>query len=203
VVTSGDVARSIASATGQSQPYTASPEDLEHIVELPSPIIRGKMGEAVVQTTQPTETDPAGNNHEEGGVFGTDKNGNEIVAEAKSGPRCGSSECEIPVLDSQNPDIKNAMVDKDNQTTISGTYHTHPKGPATAYKSGTTLGTKMGDDGPSGPDLTVAKQMSDAGIVKGNSYVLDVHKNKVSVYNRDGVKATFPLDKFTKIGIVK
>jgi len=41
--------------------------------------------EAVARTGKPSGTDTKGNVHEEGGYYGTDKNGNEVVVASKPG----------------------------------------------------------------------------------------------------------------------
>jgi len=191
VVTNKKEAKSISKADKKGG--TTQESDIKSGVVLPSAKIREGMGRAVERAGSPS-------NHEEGGVFGTDYEGNEVVVDAKPGPESTSDKgAEINVFDSADgqPDIK----------TIEGTFHTHPDGTTeTGTRDFGTFGsqsiTPYGNE-PSDPDVINAKDRAVRGSVKGNSYVLAQGNQTVYMYNGSGTVAKFPLASFVSIGVKK
>lgn len=123
-------------------------------------------------------------------------NGNETVNHAKPGPYADPSEkkmATVNVFSGEDGSIK----------AIDGTFHTHPKG--TLGPGSNTLGGQTASfvQTPSDVDINSAKSNAQSGAVRGNSYVLGTGNGTVYIYNGTGVVATFPLRKFTTIGISK
>lgn len=191
VVTNKKEAKSISKADKKGG--TTQESDVKSGVALPSAKIREGMGRAVERAGSPS-------NHEEGGVFGTDYEGNEVVVDAKPGPESTPAEgAEINVFASADgqPDIKD----------IEGTFHTHPDGttetgPHDFGTYGSQSTTPYGNE-PSEPDINNAKDRAKREVVKGNSYVLAQGNQTVYIYNGSGTVATFPLPLFVSIGVKK
>ena len=191
VVTNKKEAKSISKADKKGG--TTQESDIKSGVVLPSAKIREGMGRAVERAGSPS-------NHEEGGVFGTDYEGNEVVVDAKPGPESTSDKgAGINVFHSADgqPDIK----------TIEGTFHTHPDGTTeTGTRDFGTFGsqsiTPYGNE-PSDHDVINAKDRAVRGSVKGNSYVLAKGNQTVYMYNGSGTVAKFPLASFVSIGVKK
>gem|GEM_PF-3110107 len=140
-------------------------------------------------------------NHEEGGLYGTDYDGNEVVADANPGPVVTTTKevaaiDEFKIADGQ-PDIKE----------IEGTFHTHPDlvtrtGSDDPSSFGTRTQTPF-EQPPSPHDYSNATNRAARGSVKGNSVVLAQGNATAYIYNKDGLRATFPLPAFITIGIKK
>jgi hypothetical protein len=198
VVTDNKEAKSIK-ATDKAGGTTAM-SSVKSGVELPSAMVRGEMGKAVERAGQPTSDDTKGGFHEEGGIFGIDPNGNEKVIHAQPGPVA------IPgVASHAEIDVFSGETSTNSLSVVQGTFHTHPSG---------TNGNASFDQNPSNfvlngerkGDIPAAQSWATPGNaynVTGNSYVLGTGDNKVRVYNQNGVIATFPLKKFTTIGVTK
>ncbi len=165
-------------------------------IELPSLAVRQEIGAASDRSETPTKDDKSGGFHEEGGFFGKDKNNNELAvpasAGAKSNPGPGKKATLKP-FSSVDPKLKKQV------KTISGTYHIHPSG--TKPKANDPTQSEAFQDGPCGGDIPAQKQLEKAGIIHGNSYVVNgsKHSKKVTIYNGDGSIVTgIPLKKFRK-----
>jgi len=170
---------------------------VQSAVELPSAFVRGEMGKAVDRSNSPNKSvgDLSGGFHEEGGIFGTNSEGQEVVNNAEPGqyadPRT-DSQATVDVFSGDNGTIKKT----------SGMFHVHPKG---SFSPGSnTIGgvsASFNQEPSASMDIPTAKYNAGTGAVKGNSYVLGARDGKVYIYNGNGVVATFPLSKFTTIGI--
>ncbi|MBK8653366.1 MAG: RHS repeat-associated core domain-containing protein [Haliscomenobacter sp.] len=170
--------------------------------ELPSAYVRGEMGKAVDRAGSPSF-------HEEGGFFGTKKEGGEYVVHAKAGEKADPSidkEASINVYIAANKDDLNATSGGE----IKGTFHTHPDGVVTKGATGSnTIGgttiTHRFVDEPSNlngrGDIPNARE--NAMGVTGNSYVLAQGNKTVYIYNGSGTVARFPFKQFFSIGIKK
>jgi RHS repeat-associated protein len=165
---------------------TTSVNDIESAVELPSKTIRSQMVKVI-------NMDNENNFREYGGVFGLDAKGKEKLIWAKPGPETDPSvqrEASINVFDAANPDDKGDLI------SINGTFHSHASGEKTIYSYGSS--TKFSfDQDPSGTDIENASKRT---FINGNNYVFGAKNNVVYIYNGKGVIATFPIDKFDKVG---
>jgi len=192
VVTNKKEAKAI-SKTDKAGGKTAE-GDVKSGVTLPSAFARAGMGRAVERAGSPS-------NHEEGGLYGTDYDGNEVVADANPGPVVTTTKevaaiDEFKIADGQ-PDIKE----------IEGTFHTHPDlvtrtGSDDPSSFGTRTQTPF-EQPPSPHDYSNATNRAARGSVKGNSVVLAQGNATAYIYNKDGLRATFPLPAFITIGIKK
>ncbi|RAI88512.1 RHS repeat-associated protein [Algoriphagus yeomjeoni] len=203
VVPNRQEAKSIQ-ATNQSG-GTTQVSSVSSAVELPSAYVRGEMGVAVENANNPNASvgDTQGGFHEEGGMFGTDANGNEKVVHAQPG------QVAIPGQDAvATVDVFSGETATNSLSSIEGTFHTHPSGTNAAGGFDQspsdfidkTTGQRKGD-------IPSAQSQANPGSVyhvKGNHYVLGTGNNKVTIYNGGNPKvATFPLNKFTTIGVKK
>jgi hypothetical protein len=147
------------------------------------------MGKALERAGNPS-------NHEEGGFWGLDENGNEFVSHAKPGAPADPSKDDKAQVNVFTPaDIS----DLDKVAVIVGSFHTHPNGTVIEggldfNKIGGATKTSSWGNEPSSDDLANAKENRQG--VTGNRYVLAQGNNTVYIYNGDGVKATFPLKQF-------
>ena len=167
-----------------------SKSDVKSEIELPSSHIRQEMGEAVDKSNNPSEVagDETGGMHEEGGYYGTNANGDEIVIDAQPGDAFepGDAGAGVNVLKpGEQYEGQEGWRAKDN---IVGTFHVHPKG------DGKTRFVQE----PSGADVRNSKSRFDSGM-KGNHFVLGAGNNTVSIYKNGKVTATFPLDSFINL----
>jgi len=174
-------------------------------VELPSAYVRGEMGAAVERSNSPTQDDKKGGFHEEGGTFGTTASGQEKVVNAVPGaysdPRVPGGSATIDTSNPANPSEAGIL------TSVSGTFHVHPKGEITTTTGpaarpgvtviGGTVTTTTADfnQPPSAVDIQNAQTR---GI--SNNIVLGARSKTVYVYSGAGVRATFPLKQFLNIG---
>jgi RHS repeat-associated protein len=157
------------------------------VVSLPTLASREKIASSIDRMKAPSTTDKAGTMHEEGGVGGTDGQGNELIANAKPGPAM-SAENPSAIIDplaSAEPDIS-AQLKK-----ITFTFHVH------------AIGEFKSDKGTGYSPPTVSK--GDVGFVKahgnipGPHMLLDPANNVVRFYDQSGQFGTFPLDKFKTV----
>jgi len=144
--------------------------------------------------------DTQGGFHEEGGIFGTDANGNEKVIHAQPGQVATPGQdafASVDVFSGETPD--------NSLSTIQGTFHTHPSGTNSAGSFNQNPsdfvhnGERIGDI----PSAQSQADPTSSRHVTGNHYVLGTGDNKVRVYNGSGTIATFPLKQFLSIGIKK
>ncbi len=170
---------------------TVNGDDIHSKVLLPSEKDRGEMGEAVDRSNAPSAEagDTKGGFHEEGGYYGKDKDGNDIVVNAKPGKAYVEGDKAIGV----NP-LDPADGPKGHEgDQIEGTFHNHVKGDEKSNPI----------QSPSEPDLKNAVNRGKLLGIKGNNYELGAGNNKVYIYKSvDGqgkVIATFPLDKFRSV----
>jgi RHS repeat-associated protein len=178
---------------------TSQVDEISSATKLPSAYVRGEMGKAVERAGDPSF-------HEEGGYFGTLPDGTERVIHAKPGEESDPSidpHASIDVWDAADPS------QKDGYMTIEGTFHTHPNGKVVNGPGRNTIGgettTSTFTDEPSNINGQgdIPNAQANSSFVKGNSYVLSQGNGTVYIYNGDGTIATFPLEKFTTIGIKK
>lgn len=139
---------------------------------------------------------PEGGFHEEGGSYGTTGEREHVVhaepgkANMLDGPPGGKA-----TVNTTKPASPELVPD---DYKITGTFHVHPKGTRPAGN-----GMMRAFAQPiSEKDLSVAKN-STASKGSGNHYVLGARSGKVYIYNSSGQLSTFPLAKFTEIGIKK
>jgi len=182
---------------------TTQLDEVNSAIALPSAGVREKMGDAVDRSNAPTVDDKQGGFHEEGGVFGN-HNGQDWVAEAKPGLYADPSknqDAEINVFNTKECQVIPSA-------TAEGTYHVHPSGQVELPSSaGVIGGTRIAnfDQSPSGTiggqtgDIPVSARREASCIITGNSYVLGARSGVVTIYNGNGVAATFPLNKFREI----
>jgi hypothetical protein len=195
VVADKKEARSIAKNTKAGTDVQAG--GVQSAVELPSAFVRGAMGKAVERSNSPNSSvgDGSGGFHEEGGFFGTNSDGQEVVNNAKPGQYADPRTAKHATVDIFSGD--DGSIRK-----IFGTFHVHPKG---SFSPGSnTIGgiSASFNQEPSGDmDLPTAKYNAGTGAVKGNSYVLGAGSGEVYIYNGSGVIATFNLQKFITIGV--
>ncbi len=160
---------------------------LNSTVDLPSADIRSQMGDAVDRSNSPTTAedssdpnfvaDTEGGFHEEGGVYGKDQNGNEVVVNSKPGSAVDPSD--------SNSEKVGVTITIPGSISAEGTFHVHPGG----VKAGKGFRQPV-----STTDKTNAEGRN------GNSIVLGVRSGKAYIYNSSGTKTTFPLRQFREIG---
>ena len=177
---------------------------LNSTVNLPSAYVRGEMGIAVENANKPNAAagDNQGGFHEEGGIFGADSDGNEKVIHAQPGQAAQPGQDQYASVD-----VFSGETATNNLSTVEGTFHTHPSGTNAAGSFDqepsnfidNQTGQRIGDI----PTAQSQSNPSSVTHVRGNHYVLGTGDNKVRIYNRSGTIATFPLKKFTTIGIKK
>jgi hypothetical protein len=94
-------------------------------VSLPSSIVRQNIINAVDRSNKPTIDDISGGFHEEGGIFGFDKDGNETVVNAKSGAYADPSSSVTAEVDLLTPADKK---ETGKIVNVEGVFHIHPSG---------------------------------------------------------------------------
>lgn len=188
----------------KSQGGTIQVSQVGSAVELPGSTVREKMGDAVVASNSPSQeaNDSKGGLHEEGGIYGKDQNGTDVVVPATPGQAYQQGQNGVGVTPT-NPDITGSgdgRVGLSNGYTaatmkIEGAFHVHPSG---SPASGVSFVQP-----PSNADLNNSVTRSQTMGITGNNYVLGAGNNTVYVYKNVGgqgqVIATFPLNKFTTI----
>lgn len=197
VVTDSKEVTAAQKATANGKLLSASKMKSE--VLLASNHVRSEMGEAVERSNNPSKKagDMIGGYHEEGGYYGTNAKGDEIVIDANPGGAYipGTSGAAI---DPTTPGDQYAgQASWRAQDKKEGTFHVHFSGQA---EPGYYF-----DQSPSGADLRNSVYRANELGMKGNHYVLGAGNNTVSVYKPVGgvgtVIATFPLDKFISIQV--
>jgi len=173
-----------------------SKSDVKSEVELPNARVRERMGDAVERSDNPSTQakDANGGIHEEGGYYGKNANGQEVVIDAKPGDAYVAGNDGVGVNPLQPGDQYSSQAAWRKQDKIEGTFHVHPKGDATVWFV----------QEPSGADHRRAQERKANLGISGQHYVLGSGNNTVYVYKvgANGVStviATFPLDKFTTI----
>ena len=164
-------------------------------VLLPSQHVRSEMGEAVTASNSPSKKagDTKGGLHEEGGYYGKNANGQEVVIDANPGAAYVSGNSGVSVSSSQAGDQHTSNAAWRNQDQREGTFHVHPKGDNAVQFV----------QPPSGADLrnSVTRQTTEG--MNGNHYVLGAGNNTVYVYKVVSgvgtVVATFPLNTFLTV----
>jgi len=182
------------------------PEKMVSAIQLPSFKVRQKMGEAVDRSDSPSDEagDGFGGAHEEGGLIGTNPEGEDVALDSKPGKVAKPGETAVGVdpwntdFTQNNGDILGNMETRKNMT-VSGTYHVHPSGRSPS--SGNLYVQE-----PSMPDLRVTQRESDRKGATGNSYVLGARNNTVYILQPSSpgsiqakTIATFPLPIFRTI----
>jgi hypothetical protein len=179
-------------------------EDVKMGIQLPSYKVRQKMGEAVDKSNSPSAYagDDVGGKHEEGGIVGTDQNGEEVAMHSMPGKVAAPGERTVGVDPLQTDFAQDGAsvagnIETRNTMTATGTYHVHPSG------KGPSGGNYVQE--PSVADLRVTQNDKTIRGMEGNSYVLGARNNTVYILapSATGIHArqiaTFPLDKFRTI----
>ncbi|MBW6481369.1 MAG: RHS repeat-associated core domain-containing protein, partial [Bacteroidales bacterium] len=181
---------------------TTQVQSVSTATKLPSAQIRQEMGKAVERAGSPSF-------HEEGGYFGTTKDGGEFVVHAEPGAIADPSidpEASINVFKPANNDDLTPAIGG----TINGTFHTHPDGTVVTgnVSSNTIGGTQITHSFQNEPsnlngrgDIPNAQE-NHMGVT-GNHYVLAQGNKTVYIYNGGGTIAKFPFRQFFSIGIKK
>jgi hypothetical protein len=194
VVTNATEVAAAQKATANGQNLDAS--KMSSDILLPSIHVRSEMGEAVTASNSPSTAagDTKGGLHEEGGYYGKNANGQEVVIDAKPGAASVPGTSGVGVDPTTPGDQYKSQSAWRSQDQKEGTFHVHP--------SGTPQPGYIFEQPPSRADLRNVVTRATAGIT-GNSYVLGAGNNTVSVYkavNGTGtVIATFPLQQFLTI----
>jgi hypothetical protein len=176
-------------------------------VQLASDPVINAMETATIASNSPSQGDPIGGFHEEGGSYGTDGEGNPKVVPAV--PGMGNTEMALGGKVSIKTYTPANPSDVTSDYVIEGTYHVHPSG----TKAVTTPSGKSGliyhRQPPSNGDLANAKGESVQGHsytngrpVTGNHYVIGAAGSnvpgggRVYLYNSIGNLTNVPRDKF-------
>ncbi len=171
VVTDQKEVKSAQATTAKGQKLDANKISSE--VELPSAHVRTKMGEAVDRSNSPSVAagDANGGMHEEGGYYGTNKNGQEVVIDANPGAAYSPGASGLSVNPTVPGDQYSFQADWRKQDNIEGTFHVHSEGSETVNFV----------QPPSGADLRNSVSRQSQGIT-GNNYVLGAGNNTVYIY---------------------
>jgi len=188
VVTDQKEVKSAQEATANGKKLDANKMSSE--VELPSAHVRTEMGEAVDRSNSPSAAagDATGGMHEEGGYYGTNKNGQEVAIDANPGAAYSPGASGLGVNPTVPGNQYSSQADWRSQDNVEGTFHVHPEGSKTVHFV----------QPPSGADLRNSVSRQSQGIT-GNNYVLGAGNNTVYIYKSGGVVATFPLTQFRVI----
>ncbi len=206
VITNGEDVQTIANNT-QNNSNTSVSELSSAPVQLASDLAINAMGTSTIASNSPSEGDPIGGFHEEGGSYGADGNGNPKVVPAK--PGMGNTElrpggkASIATYTPANPS------DVTSDYVIEGTYHVHPSGTQEVTMPNGKRGFGWHRQPPSQGDLTKATTESTQGHsytngrpVTGNSYVIGAGNSsvpgggRVYIYNSKGNVTNVPRNKF-------
>jgi hypothetical protein len=193
IVTNEATAKQIEKTKGNTPVSSVSSSDY---VEAPDAAVRDAIGAAVDRSNGKTSDDTKGGFHEEGGQWGTDANGNQAVVPAAAGAVANpqtDSHAEIKTGVPANPADAGRIVN------LQGTFHIHPKGEIVvepksgggAVVIGGTTTTYSFNQRPSSTDINNATT---------NNIVVGARDKTVYFYNHSGVRGSFPLDKFLKLG---
>jgi RHS repeat-associated protein len=156
-------------------------------VEVPDEKTRSRMGDAVDRSNNPSSeaNDLKGGLHEEGGYYGKNASGQDVVIDAAPGSSYKKGESGAGVNSTQpNSNYNSNWRDFDQKE---GTFHVHPKG----------SGNVQFKNSPSPADLRNSVNRYNNGM-KGNSYVLTPRNNTVYIYRNGVVLKQYPLEKFRK-----
>lgn len=198
VVTESKQADQIAQANKQGG--TTQVSAVSSAVLLPRLAVRQAVGAAVMRSNSPTTDDKQGGFHEEGLMAGPlVAGGQEQVVDAAPGafsdPRV-EGRARIDVTNPVNPAQSGILAD------ITVTAHVHPKGelpvsPTNAPGS-VRIGGSSGTYGFVQPPSAADRQFA-AGLPNATHIVAGARNNTVYIYNGAGIRATFPLNKFTTV----
>jgi proteasome lid subunit RPN8/RPN11 len=175
VVPNSEEAKQISAADDKCM--TTPVNSVNSAVELPSLSIRQEMSTVIDMDAK----DPY---REYGGSIFGDANGETFVAWANPGERFTPNDeyANIDLNNYQNP----TQIYK--ATTLISTFHSHPSGEIDGYGVSQV---------PSAADINNAKQRTS---FIGNHYLFGAKSGKVSIYDKNGVKATFPVELFRALG---
>ncbi|MFI2744363.1 RHS repeat-associated core domain-containing protein [Zhouia sp. PK063] len=175
--------------------------DVESGTEIPSASVRARMGEAVTRGENPTTVgmssdpnfvpDTQGKFHEEGGVYGLNRNGDQVAALSEPGsasdPSVNSEASVIPA---------NLASGETMPYDVQGTFHLHPEREKNGNRFDYPPSNLVDDQGNTRGDIPNANSSA----LPGPNYDLSPGNNKVYIYNGSGTIVTFPLDTFISIG---
>jgi hypothetical protein len=156
-------------------------------IVLPGATVRAGIGAAVNDSNAPSAAagDRQGGFHEEGGSFGLDANGNQIVTPAAPGAFADLTQPGRVVAQIDPALAANPARQGDIQTP-QGVFHVHPRGQVTM--PGGTI--RVFNQGPSAADIGAAASMN---------IVVGARDRTVYFYDGSGQQATMPLNRFLRL----
>jgi hypothetical protein len=162
------------------------------VVPLPSSQVISAIEEAVKQSNSPSEDDDEGGFHEEGGIWGTVANGNEVVVPAKSGPNAKTKlKAFVDVSIARNPNQQDIIQN------INGTYHVHPS----AKKKIAGVMYLVFDQDPSPNDILSAKVRNPSGyniVIGAGNLIVYIHGTNEQNQKNLKYRTKFPLSTLSK-----
>jgi hypothetical protein len=181
VVFNHDQAQAIRQQTAAGQNVTQTPASA---VLMPGAAVKTAINNAVAASNAPSGNDTHGGNHEEGGVFGTNAQGNQIASPAQPGPYSDlhtATHASIDVGNAVNPATSQSM------NSVDGMYHVHPSG-------------TLDDHGvhhewtqpPSQPDR-------DSALNSGTNIVVGARDHRVYFYNSAGDIGSMSMRDFQRV----
>lgn len=179
-------------ATGRLYGKNAPPEQAQQQAQqqqppadLP-PEVKDAINNGVKTSNSPTADDKKGGFHEEGGVWGKDKDGNTVVSPAQSGPysdvKVPGGTATVDLGKPANPELLNKIVK------FEGEYHIHPKGEI-VETSGNKQTTYNFVQPPSKADHSAA--------LAPTNLVVGARDKKVYFYNQETTTSTQKLKDVT------
>jgi RHS repeat-associated protein len=189
IVTNKDTAKQIEKTKGNTTVSSVSAADY---IETPDAAVREAVGAAVSRSNGKTSDDKQGGFHEEGGQWGLDASGSQAEVPAAAGPVSNPQTDAVATIQTGVPANP---ADAGRIVTLQGTFHVHPKGevvvgPGPGVIGGTTT-TYGFNQPPSQVDINNATT---------NNIVVGARNKTVYFYNSSGVRGTFPLNQFLKLG---
>jgi len=164
---------------------TVNGDKIQSKILLPGADTREKISESVDRSNAPSKEagDTKGGLHEEGGYYGKDKDGNDIVVNSKPGKAYvpGSPGAATAPLDAE--DGRDPIKEHDH---IEGTFHVHFAGDGV---------TKLQQD-PSDHDLTNSSGKEKLLGIKGNDFEIGAGNGKVYIYKDGKILGAIPLNTF-------
>jgi RHS repeat-associated protein len=190
------------SGNGVDEAISASQDAL---VKMPSEKVINAVLDAVDRSNKPSKEagDRKGGFHEEGGITGKNKEGQEVIAEAKPGlykkPTGKEDESiDVNVFDSKDKEFASTIVE------VELTYHIHPGGvvepPLDPFGDSQMIQTqeiKYFNQPVSETDLKNAEKRTN--VVTGYNIVVGARSGEVTFYDSKGVITTFDVKVFKSI----
>jgi RHS repeat-associated protein len=165
---------------------------------LPNPTVAGAIGLAVDRSNSSTGDDPKGGFHEEGGQWGLDASGAQVVVPAAAGaadPTITQGHVSIAIGVPANP------ADAGRIMTPQGGFHVHPRGQIETFSGPTSPDTIFG--GTTTVDIRNFVQTPSARDLANAAYpvniVVGARNRTVYFYYQSGTTATFPLNRLLRL----